>query len=208
MKLTDVNIFAAVGSSARGATIVEFGIVAPVVLFAIICSFDVGHGYFVKAILDGATENAARLSSMESAATVEAQREIDNRLRQTVVAIAPTATIEPKRRHYRTFAASQNATPEIVNETAGRMNRNCDEGETFIDSNGNGVWDADGGSEGQGGPKDVAVLTYDVKYPRLFPMGILFGLSPNVELKSTSILANQPYGEQAPAGTGGTRHCT
>lgn len=207
MKAFGIRMFAALRHSDRGATIVEFGIVAPVVMFAIIGSFDVGHGFFVKAILDGATQNAARLSSMERAATAEGQEEIDNQLRQSVLTIAPAAQITAKRRFYKTFAASMEAVPEAVNEAPGKANRKCDKGETFFDSNGNAAWDSDGGSEGQGGPKDIAVLKYSVKYPSLFPVRSLFGQSANVELESTSILANQPYAEQTPASAGGTVNC-
>ena len=69
-----------------------------------------------------------------------------------------------------------------------------------MDANRNGVWDADGGSDGQGGAKDIVIITFKVSYPRLFPLAALLGWSTNVEMQSDSILANQPYGDQTTYG--------
>ena len=65
-----------------------------------------------------------------------------------------------------------------------------------MDANENGVWDSDGGSDGQGGAKDIVIIKFTVSYPRLFPLAPMLGWPANVELESNSILANQPYGEQ------------
>ena len=51
-------------------------------------------------------------------------------------------------------------------------------------------------SGGQGGAKDVVVYSVTVTYPRLFPVAKLIGLSENVKLNATTVLANQPYGDQ------------
>lgn len=191
------NFFAKLRRNDEGVSIIEFGLIAPVTMLMMLGTIDLGHSFFVKATLDGAIQNVARLSSMEDAATPEAQALVDRRLKDAVLTLAPEAQITSTRRFYKTFSAAEAATAETVIETPNQANRQCDPGEKFWDSNGNGMWDIDGGSNGQGGTKDVVLLKFKVSYPRLFPMANMMGWPKNIELESTSILANQPYGERS-----------
>jgi len=178
----------------------EFGLIAPVVMVMMLGTMDIGHSYFVRAALDGAIQNVARTSSLEGAVSLTAQEQVDLRVKESVLALAPNATITPTRRFYKTFADAARARAETVIEAPTNANLRCDRGESFMDANDNGVWDADGGTNGQGGAKDIVIITFKVSYPRLFPMAGLIGLPANVEMESSSILANQPYGEQASFG--------
>ena len=72
----------------------------------------------------------------------------------------------------------------------------CNNNEPFVDSNGNGQWDANRGEEGIGGARDAVLYTAVVTYPRLFPMYGLAGLPQDVELRASTVLRNQPYDEQ------------
>ena len=67
----------------------------------------------------------------------------------------------------------------------------------FTDVNGNGVWDADPGISGQGGANDVAIYTFTVNYPRIFPVFALMGLGSAVTLTASTVLKNQPWATQA-----------
>ncbi|MFM9898224.1 TadE/TadG family type IV pilus assembly protein [Sphingorhabdus sp.] len=183
-----------------GASILEFALIAPVAMLLIFGTMDIGHSYFVRATLDGAMQNMGRSSSLESAAILAQQVVIDLRVKEAVLALAPTATITTNRSYYKTFSEAASARAEIVIENPATANFRCDVGESFWDINGNKTWDSDGGAKGQGGARDVVVITYKVTYPRLFPLAKLMGLPANVELESNSILANQPYGEQATNG--------
>ncbi len=160
-------------------------------------TMDIGHSYYVRAILDGAMQSAARSSSLEGASMVTAQEFIDLRVQEAVLTLAPRATITSTRRYYKTFSEAALARAETVIEAPAGANLRCDPGESFIDTNRNGIWDSDGGSNGQGGAKDIVIITFKVSYPRLFPMASMLGLPENVELESNSILVNQPYGEQS-----------
>ncbi len=193
------NFFAKLRDNDQGVSVIEFGLIAPVTMLMMLGTIDLGHSFFVKATLDGAIQNVARLSSMEDAVTPEAQELVDRRLKDAVRTLAPTAEVTSTRRFYKTFSAAESATAETVIESPGQANQRCDPGEIFWDSNRNGVWDADGGSHGQGGTKDIVLLTFKVSYPRLFPMANMMGWPKNIELESSSILANQPYGEQTDA---------
>nr|WP_315459286.1 pilus assembly protein [uncultured Sphingorhabdus sp.] len=183
-----------------GASIMEFGLIAPVVMVMMLGTMDIGHSYFVRATLDGAMQNAARSSSLEGSATLTAQELVDLRVEESILALAPNATITSTRRYYKTFSEAALARAETVIEPPAGADLKCDPGESFMDANDNGVWDADGGTDGQGGAKDIVIIKFKVSYPRLFPMAKLLGLPANVELESNSILANQPYGEQTSFG--------
>jgi Flp pilus assembly pilin Flp len=192
MKLLALNLT----RNESGASVMEFGLIAPVAMLMMLGSMDIGHTYYVRATLDGAMQNAARSSSLEGASTLTAQELVDLRVKDAVLTLSPNAVITSTRRYYKTFSEAALASAETVIEAPTGANLKCDPGESFMDANRNGVWDSDGGSNGQGGAKDIVIIKFKVSYPRLFPMASMLGLPPNVELESNSILANQPYGEQ------------
>lgn len=185
-----------------GTSLVEFGLIAPVLSFMVLGTMDIGHSYYVRSILDGAIQQAARSSALEGASTATAQQLIDIRVTDAVQTVAPNATITATRRYYKSFSEAARANAEVVIEDPSDSDLKCDfsKGENFMDANHNGRWDADGGSDGQGGAKDIVIIKFNISYPRMFPMAGLAGWSQNVELESNSILANQPYGEQAQYG--------
>jgi Flp pilus assembly pilin Flp len=182
-------------SNEDGVSILEFALIAPVVMAMMLGTLDIGHSLFVRATLDGAVQDAARSSSLEGATSETQQDLIDERVASTIRELAPDAKVTVSRRYYKTFSTAALArAEEVIEQSPGNLK--CDRGESFMDANGNGVWDADGGSDGQGGARDIVIITFKVSYPRLFPMAALLGWSANVEMQSESILANQPYGDQ------------
>ncbi|MEY3623249.1 MAG: hypothetical protein RLZZ407_808 [Pseudomonadota bacterium] len=187
-------------SNEDGVSILEFALIAPIVMMMVLGSMDIGHSLFVRATLDGAVQNAARSSSLEGATSLTQQKLIDKDVASTIRELAPGATVTVSRRYYKTFSTAALANAEKVNEQS-TGNLKCDPGESFMDANENGVWDADGGSDGQGGARDIVIITFKVSYPRLFPLAAMFGWPANVEMESNSILANQPYGDQTGFGT-------
>jgi Flp pilus assembly protein TadG len=182
-----------------GVSILEFALIAPLVMAMMLGTLDIGHSLFVRATLDGAVQDAARSSSLEGATSLTQQDLIDERVTSIVRELAPDAKVTVSRRYYKTFSTAALARAEVVNEQS-PGNLKCDRGESFMDANGNGVWDADGGSDGQGGAKDIVIITFKVSYPRIFPLAAMLGWSANVEMQSDSILANQPYGDQTAYG--------
>jgi Flp pilus assembly pilin Flp len=182
-------------SNEDGVSILEFALIAPVVMMMVLGSMDIGHSLFVRATLDGAVQDAARSSSLEGATSLTQQELIDEEVASTIRELAPGAKVTVSRRYYKTFSTAALArAEEVIEQSPGNLK--CDRGESFMDANGNGVWDADGGSDGQGGARDIVIITFNVSYKRLFPLAGLLGWPANVEMQSDSILANQPYGDQ------------
>jgi TadE-like protein len=183
-------------SNQSGVSAVEFGILAPVMFTLLMGSMDVGHNYYVRTVLDGTMQTVARTSSLDAGTLLAEQQRIDAFITQQMETVAPGVTVSPLRRYYKTFAEAALQKPEEFTDEA-PFDGICNNGEDFIDINENGVWDEDGGNDGQGGARDVVIIKTTISYPRLFPIGGFIGVSDTVTLDSHSILANQPYGEQS-----------
>ena len=173
---------------ADGATIVEFAIIAPVLLMVIFGVFDLGYTLYATTQLDGAIQRAARDSTLEGAGATQ----IDSRVRAAVHDIVPDATVAITRKVYADF--SDAGRPEDYTDVNG--NHACDAGEPFEDVNGNGHWDTDRGRDGIGGARDAVLYQVAATFERPFPVAAFIGLSPNVTTVAKTILRNQPYGQQ------------
>lgn len=173
----------------RGATVIEFAIVSPVMLLLIMGLGDLLYQGYAQSILNGALQKAARDSGIEGGSAITST--IDTKVETIVRKIAPGASFATTRKSYDTFSE---AAPEPFTDGNGNGVRNS--GECFTDVNGNGAWDADPGAAGQGGASAVTVYTMTATYPRLFPVARLIGLSSNQTISATTLLKNQPYATQ------------
>ncbi len=189
----------------KGATIVEFAIVVPVLLLLIIGLFDITYNLYMISTLQGVVQKAARDSTLQSANPAVADAALDAKVTSQVHALYPSATVTPSRRFYRTYADASAKKAETWTDTD--HDGTCDHGEPFTDTNNNGVWDVDGGNGGQGGAKDRTVYTVTVTYPRMFPIANMIGWSKTVTLAATTVLANQPYADQGVYTTPATLNC-
>tara|TARA_R110000782_G_scaffold78276_2_gene154880 strand:- start:25904 stop:26530 length:627 start_codon:yes stop_codon:yes gene_type:complete len=191
---------------ARGATLVEFGFVAPIFCLLLVGVMDVGHTLYMRAVLQGVVQKAARDSGLENGSESTRQAEIDARIHDSVVKLHNGANVDITRRYYRTFEKASAATAESFTDT--NANGTCDNGEPYQDDNNNNVWDSDGGDAGQGAAKDVVVYTADVSYPRIIPLQNFIPSYPDiVHVKAVTVMANQPFGEQSQYAAPTVRNC-
>ena len=190
---------AALVSDSSGATIVEFALVLPALLLTLLGLFDLGYNMYTAQMLQGAIQNAARLSTLQGAS--DNQAGIDAVVTRAVHAVVPNATLGFNRKAYASF--SDVARPEDFTDI--NANGTCDAGEPFEDANANGTWDADAGSDGFGGARDAVLYTVTVNYPRAFPVARLIpGQSDHLALTAVTVLRNQPFNIQnTPAATTG-----
>ncbi|RYD67221.1 MAG: pilus assembly protein [Sphingomonadales bacterium] len=193
----------------RGATIVEFAIVAPVMGMVLLGAFDVAHSLYMRGVLQGIVQKTARDSTLEDSTAAATQTALDNKVKAQVSAIANSGTITFTRRYYRTFSTAAAARAETFTDSSAGIFRNgvCDNGEPYEDANLNGVWDRDGGNSGQGGAKDAVLYTVTVTYPRFFPIYRFIGGSTTTKITGSTVLRNQPYGDQSSYATMQVRNC-
>ncbi|MFN4239768.1 MAG: TadE/TadG family type IV pilus assembly protein [Erythrobacter cryptus] len=174
-----------------GATIVEFAFVAPVLIMMLLGLFDMAHNQYTSAMLTGAMQKAGRDLTLENAAGRQSQ--IDDLVRQQVKVVMPAgASISITKLSHFDFADIGEPEP-ILGDNG---NNRCDPGETYIDVNDSGAWEADRGKTGIGGARDAVLYTATVRYRRLFPVFVLAGMSPDVTLSASTVLRNQPFDEQ------------
>jgi Flp pilus assembly protein TadG len=181
-----------IGADRRGATVVEFAIVIPVLATLLMGLGDLLYTAYLQAILTGAVQKAGRDSSLEQSALD--QSSLDAGVTSAIKSIASDAAVSFQRRSYASFALVK---PEYFDDTNADGIRQP--GECFDDVNGNGAWDADPGRGSQGGANDVTRYTVTVSYPRLFPVSGLIGLSAQGEMSASTLLKNQPYKTQTVA---------
>ncbi|MCW3849221.1 pilus assembly protein [Sphingomonas sp. LB-2] len=173
----------------------EFALVAPVMGLVLLGAFDVGHTLYMRSVLQGIIQKAARDATLETGLATDTQTALDDKVRNQVRALANNLTITFSRKYYRSFTNAAASQFEPYTDT--NSNGTCNGGEPYQDNNGNGVWDATGGNSGQGGAKDAVLYTVTVSYPRFFPIYKMVGGSNTTVLTASTVLRNQPYGDQA-----------
>lgn len=193
----------------RGVTVLEFGIVMPVMAILMMGLGDLGYQMYVKELLTGSVQKAARDSAIQGGA--QQTTAIDDKVLSMIANIMrkPTESCAPSpavgtycstRLAYASFSA---VGPERFED--GNGNNQRDPGECYVDVNGNSQWDAEPGRLGQGGANDVALYTITITYARIFPFAQMIGATPSQTVTAQTVLKNQPYATQA-ASTA-TRRC-
>lgn len=188
----------------RGTTAIEFAIIVPVMLSLIMGLGEIAFQGYVQAVLTGAVQKAGRDGSIQGGgantdaidATVVAQlKPLQSALAQNCAAgtAVSSAVWCSTRKSYASFVRIA-PEPFIDSNNNGVYDAAKD---CFTDTNGNGIWDADPGASGQGGANDVAVYTFTMSYPRIFPVFALMGLGQSVTLTGSTVLKNQPWATQA-----------
>lgn len=174
----------------RGVTVIEFALVAPVMLLLIMGLGELMYTIYAKSILDGAIQKAARDSAIQGGGDLAG--DIDARVMAQVHTMAPNATFISTRRSYNNFSSIK---PERFTDS--NKNNRYDAGECFDDINGNRQWDADPGMASQGGASDVTRYRIEITYPRPFPVAGLMGWSNKNTIASETLLKNQPWATQS-----------
>lgn len=172
----------------RGATIAEFALIAPAACLMLLGLFDLGYNMYSNTMVQGAIQEAARDSSIEGADTTVIDSEVSAAVRNVV----PQAAITFSRSAYTDYSDVGSA--EDFSDVNG--DGNCNDGEPFEDTNGNGIWDSDVGIAGPGSARDVVLYTVIVEYPRVFPFAAAMGLPEKYSSRSDVVLRNQPFAKQ------------
>ncbi len=180
----------------RGAVLTEFGLLAPVMLLMLVGAFDVGHSLYLKTIIEGAVQKAARDSGLESGSLTASQTTIDTKVRdqlRPLIGNAPAINIT--RTYFRNFAdADAGAAEPFTDSDADSI---CDRGESYEDKNNSGTWDSTGGATGQGQAQDAVIYKVSITYPRMFPLNKFIGIPANAVVSAETVMNNQPYSAQA-----------
>ncbi|MDI1296850.1 MAG: TadE/TadG family type IV pilus assembly protein [bacterium] len=177
-------------ADARGATILEFGLVAGPLFLFIMGVGDLGYQSYLRSVTQGVLDRAARAAAVGTLNTTQIDAFIDAQM-QSINSKNGTTSVTKK--SYYNF--SRVGKPEkITTDTAPLGSYNA--GDCFEDSNGNGSYDMAGGSTGLGGADDIVFYQVTVSMPRLFPMAKMLGWSATQSATANTTIRNQPWSNQ------------
>lgn len=185
--------FPAMLRDTRAAALMEFAIVAPVLLLLVVGGLGVGHTLYVQSVLDGEMQKAARDTSLEDASGDARRTVIQDRVRTQVHQLIKDADVDFELTSFHDYRDADVRSEEY---TDANHDGTCNAGETYVDANNNGAWDRQGGKTGVGGSKDVVLLKAKVSYASFLPFGQSKG---RMNLVSMTLLRNQPSSDQAAA---------
>lgn len=182
----------------RGTTLVEFALLAPVLILLIAGGIELGRLALIKSTLETSTASAARAILVEMEVPED---ERDRALRRMITnGVRPLGgidsdTVQIETKVYRSFGESY---PESFSDLNGNGSydgpNGTFSGEPFDDRNRNGRFDLATQREGKlGGAGDV--VSYEVKLPVQLLFGFLardWGMSDGIVLKSEIVLRNEP----------------
>lgn len=170
----------------RGVTILEFAMVAPVMLLLLLGLFDLGYRSYASSVLQGALHDAARMATVGGYSMAQ----IDSRVKTRLSNFAARSTVTTAAASYYEFSGVSQ--PEkIVGDTVPLNTYNA--GDCFEDVNGNNTYDTDRGRSGTGNADDIVRYSVTISFPRVFPLGILMGWPSTQTLTANTVLRNQPY---------------
>lgn len=192
--MTRLERHQSLGRDQRGTTLTEFGLLAPVMCLLLMGAFDVGHALYMKSVVEGAIQKAARDTGLEGASVAAARTAIDTAVSDQILPLNRNATIAFSRRYFRTFSKAATSQMEPFTDT---NSDNICSGESYIDENNSGFRDVASGIDGQGGAKDAVVYTVTVTYGRMFPLHRFINIPAQQTVRSSTVMVNQPYGDQA-----------
>lgn len=175
---------------AAGATVVEFALVVPALVAVVLALFDMGYNMWALAMLQGSLQQAARSSTLEGAGG--SATAIDGTVARRVHQLVPGAALTFTRKSYTNFG-DVGVAEDFTDANGDGL---CNDGEPFEDANGNGGWDSDRGTAGNGGARDAVLYTVTMRYPRAFPLASLVGLPGTISAEARTVLRNQPWRDQ------------
>jgi Flp pilus assembly pilin Flp len=170
----------------RGVTLVEFAMIVPVLCVLLLGIFELGYRSYAQSVVQGALHEAARMATV-GGVTVD---DIDARVRTRLSNFDDRGEVAVEASSY--FEYSGVGTPEtITTDTAPEGEYN--EGDCWIDSNGNGEWDADRGAETMGGAEDIVRYRVSVTLEEIVPIAGLLGWDRFNTIRGETVLRNQPF---------------
>jgi Flp pilus assembly pilin Flp len=175
----------------RGATLTEFGFVAPPFLLILLGTLDLGYIMYIDTLAKSRLHQVARAASTGGLS----EAEIRNRINEAMDDLLLSSAREPDVEVASYFDFTDIGKPEKLT-LDNNGNGMLDPGDCFLDSNENEEFDTNTGAPGTGGPDDIVTYTVTVQSPHLFPFASLFGGKDTFSVTNSTAVRNQPFGTQ------------
>ncbi len=175
-----------------GATAVEFAFAMPILAMALVGLLELAMILFVTTLMEGGLREASRfgITGFIPAGITREQR-IRDIISEHTIGLVDVAQADITTIIYPDFGDI--GQPEPYTDD-GPANGAYDIGETFVDINGNGQWDADMGTSGAGGPGDIVVynIAYDLELLTDL-LDALIGENGAIRLSASAAVQNEPF---------------
>lgn len=173
-----------------GQAMVEFAFLAPALLGLLLGIFEFCGILFAQTLLEGGARQASRFGiTGASTGDVSRQDAILSIIEDNAYGIIDAGEIDIETLIYESF--SDVGQPEPF--TDANNNDTFDDGEEFVDINGNGSRDEDMGLAGLGGPGDVVVYRLRYDWDLMIPFFRPF-FGDAVTLDANVAVRNEPFG--------------
>jgi hypothetical protein len=182
----------ALRSCSRGGALVEFAFAAPALLIVIAGIIDLAMVMFVGSLIEGGVRDASRFGiTGHLPGGVTREQHILDLIEHNTIGLVDVSSADISYKVYPSFGDVGQPEPYTDDNPA---NGAYDPGESFVDINGNGQWDADMGAAGLGGPGEIVLYTVKVDWSLLTPlMAPLMGENGVMKLAASVAVRNEPY---------------
>lgn len=172
----------------RGATAVEFSLVLPLLLLFVVGSAEAAIVLFIGSSIEAAVMEASRYGTTGTEAGVSRAQRVLDIVEANTYGLLDMDSVQMDTLVYESF--DDIGRPEPF--TDGNGNEAYDDGEDYVDVNGNGQWDADMGVAGLGGPSDVVVYRLRYAWGIVTPV-LREVLGQSVTHVSSIAVRNEPF---------------
>lgn len=184
---------AAATDDERGTTIVEFALLAPVLVLLITGAVEFGYVAMARSALEGSTAAAAR-RAITGSCPLERSADMEARIVRAMSSFSspddgPEIIVKAYGEKFGDVGEMEPLTTDV------NSNNRYDpaDGDTFDDVNANGTHDEMGREGDLGGPGDVVAYTVSYNLTTLFPYtGSAFGTGTSIPLTATTVVRNEP----------------
>jgi len=182
-----------------GATIVEFALLLMPMCLLLIGGFDLGYQSYIRTVMQGALNDAARRAAVESPQFSTSGNDLEEKIETYIAKAVDSVAVDPvitvTQQSY--FEFSQVGKPEtLMTDVNDNGEFDAEDGDCWEDANGNGEYDMDAGASGKGNANDVVFYTADITVPRLFPIDAFLPVSGDIVMTLETAIRNQPYDNQ------------
>ncbi|MCB2101948.1 MAG: pilus assembly protein [Rhodobacterales bacterium] len=175
----------------RGSPAIEFGLAAPVLVTIVVGTMEFGMLMFVDILMESALRDAARWGITGQLPNGQSRMAyIVDLIDERTLGLVDMSEANIQVLTYPAY--------DLVGKgesfVDGNGNGAYDAGETYTDTNGNGAWDQDMGVSGAGNADSVVVyrITYD--WPLLTPIaGAFIGHDGKYRLRAAIAVKNEPW---------------
>lgn len=174
-----------------GATLSEFALIAPVLFFLMLGTFEFGTIMLTGSLMEGALRDASRYGiTGREEAEEDRLTTITRMVEERTLGLVDMAEADVEVLVYPNFGRIGDGEPYVDGNGDGDYNS----GETFTDENDNGVWDADIGQQGAGGGDDVVLYRILYQWPLMTPaLSDMIGTDGHFPMRASVAVRNEPW---------------